>query len=62
MSGKVAHFDTPEFADLTEEESASGTALTLEQLRDNVAKLKELADWQKESIEEKWLDSVRCAI
>ncbi|RPD62093.1 FAD/NAD(P)-binding domain-containing protein [Lentinus tigrinus ALCF2SS1-7] len=49
MSGKTAHFDTPEFADLTEEQSASGTTLSLEQLRENVAKLKELGDWRLNS-------------
>ena len=49
MSGKTAHFDTPEFESLTEEQSASGEALSLDQLRETVAKLGKLGDWRLKS-------------
>ena len=46
MSGKAIQFSTPELAGLTEEESATGKALSPEQLQQVSEGLKELMDWR----------------
>ena len=37
LSGRTSQLNTPQHADLTEEQSATGTALTIDQLRENLA-------------------------
>ena len=46
MSGLTSQLNTPQYADLTEAQSASGTALTMDQLRENLSEMKRLGDWR----------------
>ena len=46
LSGRTSQLNTPQHADLTEEQSATGTALTIDQLRENLAEIQRLGEWQ----------------
>ncbi|KAI0750640.1 FAD/NAD(P)-binding domain-containing protein [Daedaleopsis nitida] len=49
LTAKTNHFSSPEYAHMTEEQSASGTMMTREQLWELVAKIKAQGEWHDES-------------
>ncbi len=48
-TGKTVHFDTPPFVDFTEEQSATGSALSHEQLQQVGVAVARAADWRNAS-------------